>query len=646
MKKRIGMVFVLMLLFTAGSSFFMQGEAARRPGLAPLNPEFVKYQALLRAGRAPRFSDDGYPLGLVPAPVRFTAAGAAAVRRAASYPPYYDLRDHDKVTEVRNQGSCGACWAFSAMAAVESTLKPDETRDFSEQHLNSMHGFDYPECEGGNSWMSAAYLTRWDGPINESDMIFPYAAAVSASTAYAAQKHAQEIVFLPQRRSGLDNDNVKYYVTQVGAVEASFVYKGGFYDSGKASYYYNGDNEADNHMIAIVGWDDAYSAGNFTSTPPGDGAFIAKNSWGPDWGKSGYFYISYYDVSLSDFVSYAGIEETNNYTVNYQYDPLGWVGSWGLPGTTCWGANIFTARSSQPLRAVGFYTTDVNTKYKIYVYTGVASAKPRSGTLAAVLSGSEARPGFHTVALNAGVPLSGGERFSVVIQFVNSSDEYPLAVEFYYDGYSSAATSHAGESFISYEGNAWADAYGLPDLPKGNVCIKAYAAPDKVKLTLKASAAGRTNPAPGVHWITKGSSTAVRAIPDVYCAFTGWSGDGTGTDNPLAVVMDRDKTIAASFRAVLAPLAASGRKLLNRSFSQAEYIDILEWSPNPGNDGLDITGYRIYEKSGDSLALVQEVGAGTTEFKRRMAGADARTYAIVALAADGWEGSPATITAR
>jgi len=180
-----------------------------------------------------------------------------------------------------------------AMASMESALKPDGVWDFSEQHLNSRHGFDYAECEGGHSWMSAAYLTRWDGPINESDLAYPYsvsAASFAAAVDYTTQKHVQQIVFLPERAHYLDNNPIKHCLTNVGAVEVSFFYQNSSYNGSKQSYYYDGsNNDETNHMVAIVGWDDAYPASNFSSTPPGNGAFIAKNSWGLDWATTDIF---------------------------------------------------------------------------------------------------------------------------------------------------------------------------------------------------------------------------------------------------------------------------------------------------------------------------------------------------------------------
>ena len=70
-----------------------------------------------------------------------------------------------------------------------------------------------------------------------------------------------------------------------------------YYSASTASYYYNGSSGT-NHDVLIVGWDDNYAAANFATAPPGNGAFIVKNSWGASWGSSGYFYVSYYDTKF------------------------------------------------------------------------------------------------------------------------------------------------------------------------------------------------------------------------------------------------------------------------------------------------------------------------------------------------------------
>jgi hypothetical protein len=109
--------------------------------------------------------------------------------------------------------------------------------------------------------------------------------------------------------------------------------------------------------------------------------------------------------------------------------------------------------------------------------------------------------------------------------------------------------------------------------------------------------------------------------------------------------MDQDKTILATFRRILEPVA-TGRKQLNRSFSQAEYINVLSWTANPANQGVNIMGYRIYRMDGATPALLAQVPATTLEYRHRNAGLSPIKYAIAVLAAGLHEGLPAFVTVQ
>ena len=111
--------------------------------------------------------------------------------------------------------------------------------------------------------------------------------------------------------------------------------------------------------------------------------------------------------------------------------------------------------------------------------------------------------------------------------------------------------------------------------------------------------------------------------------------------------MDRAKTIFANFRYIFPPVA-TGRKVLNRTFSQAEYINILSWQPHASNQGLDITRYRIYRMTGSSAALMAEVLAegSAFEYQHRNAGQATIQYAIVAVTSGNREGFPALVTVQ
>jgi C1A family cysteine protease len=435
---------------------------------APLNPDFVQFMDNMSKGIPYLVSDDGRPLGYVPPPVALSAEYSGKKEASAvAYPTTYDLRTLGKLSPIRNQGGCGACWAFGTYSSLESKLLPGEARDFSEQDLNATHGFDYAECAGGNSSMSHAYLSRWSGPLNETDVPYPY------SSTYSPVKHVQQVIWLPARASSTDNDTIKDFIMNHGAVYFAFYWYSTNYNGLTYSYYYPSSHSA-NHSVAFVGWDDNYSASNFSPAPPGNGAFIARNNWGTGWGNSGYFYISYYDATITEIVSFNNAESTSNYKGNIMYDPLGWTRSWGYTGSTlAWGANIFTASSDDPIKAVGFITNDINTQYTVNVYTGVTAGNPSSGTLAATKSGTNPYRGYYTVVLDSPVAVTTGQLFSVVVKFQNVSALYPLATEDIVNGYSSSATSNTGESFIGPDGTSnWTDLYVLGY--QSNCCIKAF----------------------------------------------------------------------------------------------------------------------------------------------------------------------------
>lgn len=163
------------------------------------------------------------------------------------------------------------------------------------------------------------------------------------------------------------------------------------------------------------------------------------------------------------------------------------------------------------------------------------------------------------------------------------------------------------------------------------------------QLTLASSQYGTTNPAPGTYSYALGTQVQITAIPDTYAIFINWTGSVTDTANPLMLTMDADKTVTANFRYIYAP-AVSGRKMLNRTFSQAEYINILSWQPHPLNQGLNITKYRIYQVSGNTPTLLVEVASNLTEWYHRKAGRAALQYTIAAVTSSGREGAPAAIT--
>ena len=93
---------------------------------------------------------------------------------------------------------------------------------------------------------------------------------------------------------------------------------------------------------------------------------------------------------------------------------------------------------------------------------------------------------------------------------------------------------------------------------------------------------------------------------------------------------------------------ASAQKIMNRTLSQAEYINILTWEANPANSDLNIASYTIYLINGSSRTAIGNVPVGAElKFMHRKAGKDTtRVYEIVAVNNEPREGDPATVTVR
>ncbi|MCX6363154.1 MAG: lectin like domain-containing protein [Actinobacteria bacterium] len=439
---------------------------------APLSAEFLRYQAEFKLRHVLGLDAvPGFRPGLIPSPLDASAFRGARLDAArASYPSSYDLRDLGKVSPVKEQRPYGTCWAFATFGSLESCLLPGELRDLSEDHITLTSGFDMRGGlydRGGTFDMAAAYLIRWGGPVDESDDAYGDGSTPPGLT---ATKHVQEILYVPGGATASDTANVKYALTTYGAVATTIYWDDSCYAAAVAGYCYRGDDVA-NHAVTIVGWDDGFAASNFPTAPPGDGAWLVKNSWGTGWGQSGYFWASYYDrycgAARGFNVVFNGVEATGNFSDIYSYDPLGQTNVYGFSSNTAWGANVFLARRTESIAALGFYTHMPNETYTVYAGASLQTLQSRG-------SGAIGTPGFHTVALSSPFPVTGGNDFVVAVCLTSPENMSPLAIEAAELGLSSAATALPRQSYVSANGAAWSDLTKWDRT--ANLCLNAYTA--------------------------------------------------------------------------------------------------------------------------------------------------------------------------
>lgn len=490
---RIGVAGLALLFIIAGGLFLFSSttsaQGKKRASEAPLSQEFLKYQEIQRTGGIWRnYTDEGYPLGEIPSPLDLEFYNGATVTELDGLAKKFDLRTKNKLTSVKDQGNCGSCWAFATFGSLESTLMPVKTAfdsalepDFSEQHLITGHGFAYKKCAGGNQYMSMAYLHRGAGPVSEKSKPYKF---MPTDGAPKVEYQVQDTILIPKRTSFKDTKKLKKIVQKRGAVYVSMFWVGTFYNYSTNSYYNTGTAEG-GHAVLLVGWDDNFDKNKFNTPPPGNGAFIVRNSWGPNWGDQGFFYVSYYDkffgfrsesmaflkpVKSPDKTTDQG---TVHYEMIYQYDPSGWINSYGYSSNTAWFANIFTAKDNTPIQAVGFYVGGSKNTYTVEVRSNVNANSPRSGSLGATKSGKVNYAGYVTVPLGKKVAVQNGQRFSVVVKLTAKGTNYPIPVEYHIDKYTKKIKGNKGESFMSSNGVYWDHTTDYK--AKMNVCLKAYA---------------------------------------------------------------------------------------------------------------------------------------------------------------------------
>lgn len=362
--------------------------------------------------------------------------------------------------------------------------------DFSEINMATRisnfdpNGYDYSVQNGGHALMATAYLARWDGAVLEA--ADPYPASLDAMQYHVldASYHVQTALYLPYRQNALDNDAIKRAVMEYGAVYSAFKVNRKYFSNNDTNYYLpeNVMTNSGGHAIAIVGWDDSYSRKNFVATPPGDGAFICRNSWGTQSGEDGYFYVSYYDRTLgrsgNDFSAvFCNLQRADNYNKIYQYDYLGPVTARDMDYRSAYAANVFPQEGSslaqdEVLKAVSFYNYSPGTEYEIYVVTNFQDKNSLKNLGRAVKSGSLDYAGYFTVDLDTPIALAKGRRFAVVVKYINRADTVKLFVEIPVAGVSSNARANEGESFISHDSRVWTDYTKFAK--NGNLCIKAF----------------------------------------------------------------------------------------------------------------------------------------------------------------------------
>jgi C1A family cysteine protease len=220
---------------------------------------------------------------------------SSALTKSISAPSAIDWRNNggDYTTPIKNQSSCGSCVSFSTLATIESRVEiacknPNLNPDYSEAFLFYCGCGNC--CGTGWQWVSALNFCQNTGVAKESD--FPY--TPGNQPCKTGVPIAFKISGYSTVMSMADRKNV---IATKGPVAAGMAVYQDFFSYHSGVYKHTTGNLAGYHAISVVGYDDNQQC------------WIAKNSWGTNWGDNGWFKIAYgnsgidtqfafYDVNL------------------------------------------------------------------------------------------------------------------------------------------------------------------------------------------------------------------------------------------------------------------------------------------------------------------------------------------------------------
>lgn len=426
---------------------------------------------------------------------------------------------------VKNQMNTNACWAFPALSSLGTNLAlrnyysnlPTKVYDFSARHMeyatsrtfaNNVINPNTTKREvgsGGNQFISIPYLTNGTGAIAESQMQFENNENKIDISEIQNKTVITQVYDTIEFENGNLSTNInafKNHIKNYGSVSVAMHMNVNCYnDSTGAIYCNDSETHKSDHAISIIGWDDTYSKTNFNSScmPTSNGAWIAINSYGTQFGNNGFVYISYEDVNIytqaygilksSDKVSYENI---------YQYDYTGFNSSIGIEGNVIYMANVFNKKTAgdEYITQVSLYTTE-SCVCKAYINpNGTSKAKNdlQQVTLKDGDSKTITNVGFHTLEFLNPIKINANN-FAIVIEIEgNNSETVSCAIEAKIpDSEYEDIEIESGKCFIAnsadFENNQWLDISTLSEQginsPNADSTIKAFSVSSIPDHTLK-----------------------------------------------------------------------------------------------------------------------------------------------------------------
>jgi len=201
-------------------------------------------------------------------------------------PESVDWRTEGYVTDVKNQGHCGSCWAFSATGSMEGAWfkKQNKLVSLSEQNLVDCDKQSLG-CKGGSMEQAFEFVIKNGGIDTEES--YPYK-GVDGHCSFNTTNVGASITSFKRIKSG-DEKQLLKEVAKIGPISVGIDASRPSFHLYKEGIYYEKTCSSTklDHGVLVVGY------GEDKNENKENGEYwIVKNSWGPTWGMKGYINMS------------------------------------------------------------------------------------------------------------------------------------------------------------------------------------------------------------------------------------------------------------------------------------------------------------------------------------------------------------------